>query len=77
MKERQRVESYWAVWIFNPKLGDGGHWEPFDEGITTKRAAMKAKAELEKEYRHQDERFAIVRTVNTRLPAPLKESTDR
>ncbi len=77
MKLRQRIESYWAVWIWNSTLGEDGHWEPYDEGITTKRAAQKAMVELEKRYRNENELFSIVKTTHTRMPAPRKESECR
>ena len=64
MNPRQTVESYWSVWVFNGLLGEGT-WEPYAEGLTTKRVAQKHMRE--EQARYPDERFAIVRTVNTRV----------
>lgn len=66
MKRRQRVEKYWSVWIFNYRAPCGGVWEPYEEGITTKRSARE---EMRKEAeKHPDERFALVQTTNVRSP---------
>lgn len=59
MTPRQTVENYWSVWIFNHRLGVGT-WEPYDEGMTTKAAAIKSMREESKKW--PDERFAIVKT---------------
>ncbi len=63
MRERETVETYWAVWIFNDQIGDG-HWEEYDVGITTKKAALATMREEQKRY--PKERFSIVHTTNRR-----------
>lgn len=69
MKPRQTVESYWSVWIFNNSTKSRPpFWEPYDEGMTTKAVATKEMRDLAKRY--PDERFDIVRTVNTRQSSP-------
>ena len=63
MKLRARIESYWSVWIYNsadPNIG----WEPYDEGMTKKSAALKEMRAAAK--RNPDERFCVVRTVHER-----------
>lgn len=66
MRQRHTVEKYWSVWILNNHPSHTSpFWEPFDEGMTTKRAAMKTMRE--EQERHPDEQYTLVFTVNTRL----------
>ena len=63
MKLRQRIETYWSVWVFNDRLGDGC-WEPFEEGYVSKRKARSVLSENAKRY--PEERFDLVKTTNVR-----------
>lgn len=65
MRQRARIESYWSVWIFNSARPDTTGWEPYDEGMSKKSAALKEMRAAEK--RNPDERFCVVRTVHARL----------
>ncbi len=68
MKPRQTVESYWSVWILNRADFAGPVWEPYDDGMTTRKAAADSMRVYAKRW--PNERYAIVRTVNTRRPSP-------
>lgn len=67
MRPRQTVENYWSVWIFNVRAHEGkGMWEPYDEGMSTRSAALKIMREESAKWPH--ETFAIVKTRNERCP---------
>lgn len=67
MKQRQRIEKYWSVWIWN-SAAPTPTWEPFDEGMKSKRAAEKEKRELTAHYAADGSVFAVFRTTNERCP---------
>jgi hypothetical protein len=50
-------------------------WEPHDEGISTKKAAVEWMRGEQKRW--PEERFAIVKTVNTRLVSPRAKATGK